>query len=62
METPEAPQIGNRSDALAVLDQLIEEVNNLSGSPDSTGEISQWAFAAGITLTELRTAIVREVI
>jgi hypothetical protein len=58
----EAPRIGNRSDALDVLDQVIEEVDDVAGSSDSTGEISQWAFTIGIALTELRSAIEREVI
>jgi hypothetical protein len=55
-------RIGNRSDALTIFDQVIEEVDDLAGSANSTGEISQWAFTIGIALAELRSAIEREVI
>jgi hypothetical protein len=58
----EAPRIGNRSDALALLDQLIEEADDTAGSAASTGEIAQWAVSIGTALEGLRDAIAREIV
>jgi hypothetical protein len=58
----EAPRIGNRSDALALLDQLVEEADDTAGSSASTGEIAQWAVSTGTALEALRDAIAREII
>jgi hypothetical protein len=49
MDVLEAPRIGNRSDALELLDKLLEEVN-----PENTFEV--------ISLETLKDAIEREVL
>jgi hypothetical protein len=58
----EAPRIGNRSDALSLLDQLIEEADDTAGSSASTGEIAEWAVSLGAALEALRDAIAREIL
>jgi hypothetical protein len=58
----ETPRIGNRSDALDLLDRIIEGVDDIAGSSDSTGEISQWAISIGVNLEVLRDAIEREIL
>jgi hypothetical protein len=59
MDITEYPRIGHRSDALELLDRVIEE---MAGSPASTGEISQWAASIGVALEALRDAIEREIL
>jgi hypothetical protein len=55
-------RIGNRSDAVDLLDRVIEEVDDIAGSSASTGEISQWAVSIGVALELLRDAIAREIV
>jgi hypothetical protein len=52
----EAPRIGNRSDALDLLDRLLEEVN-----PESTFKVCYSDFI-GTALETLRDAIEREIL
>jgi hypothetical protein len=62
MDAREDLRIGNRSDALDLLDRLIEETDDRAGSPASTGEFAQWADSMGAALEALRDAIGREVL